>query len=1079
MKKKPLLVPLAALVLGWACSEHAVSPLEPTSEESPMKLAPRGPLFDNISNGLDAVVDPEAEIVTFNVGGASRTTQLGVVPTAGDGKNGCNLTAQSTVSFSVNSSNPAVATVSPSSVTFTSCGDVKTLTITPGTAGTAAITFTETGNTTQNDTKTGPATFDVTTARFTVVVAPPPNTAPSIAVNGVTVGGVYKKGSVPAATCQVTDAEDGNQSFAATLSAITGPNAGDGVGTQTASCSYTDAGGLQAASSVSYQIIYNDATAPLIASLLNPASPDGTNGWYKSNVSLTWTVTEGESTPTLSKTGCANQSITADQTEATYDCSATSDGGSAGPVSVKIKRDGTAPTVEYTGATPASPDGSNGWYLGNVTAAFKATDNLSGFGAPVSLTTTGTAASSGEGPAIVVTSPTFTDNAGNAASATTTFKVDKTNPSATADVTPAPNGNGWYRVNVNVKFTGSDAESGIASCTSDALFSAEGASQTGSGTCMDKAGRQSAAATVTVSIDKTAPTISGAATTAPNANDWYKNDVTIDWTCADALSGVVSCPVNSVISSEGSNLSASANITDRADNAASATVSGINIDKTDPTVSAVVNPTSPNGNGWYKANVTVTFNGSDAGSGIASCTAESTFTAEGEDQTASGTCTDKAGRTSTAATVKVSIDKTAPTITGAPTTAANAKGWYKDDVSIKWTCADALSGVVDCPVNTLLSAQGANLSANASVSDKADNSASATVSGINLDKTDPVVTPSVSPSANAYGWYKGDVTVKFNGSDALSGIDGCTADKTVSTEGASQSVQGTCTDNAGRSGTGSATVSIDKTAPTISGSPATQPNSDGWYNSNVSINWTCNDGLSGILACPTSSVISSEGSNLSASESVSDKAGNTASGSEGGINLDKSKPTNVAFSGGVSNGGIYYYSFVPVQPTCSASDALSGVKTCNVTGYSTAIGSHTLTATATDRAGNVDTATLSYTVNAWTVGGFFQPVDMNGIFNTVKNGSTVPLKFEIFAGSTELTATSSVKGFTATTIACSAAAGTDEIEITSTGGTVLRYDTTAGQFIQNWQTPKTPGACYRTTITTLDDSKITAVFQLK
>jgi predicted secreted protein len=27
--------------------------------------------------------------------------------------------------------------------------------------------------------------------------------------------------------------------------------------------------------------------------------------------------------------------------------------------------------------------------------------------------------------------------------------------------------------------------------------------------------------------------------------------------------------------------------------------------------------------------------------------------------------------------------------------------------------------------------------------------------------------------------------------------------------------------------------------------------------------------------------------------------------------------------------------------------------------------------------------------------GFYQPVDMNGVYNIVKNGSTVPLKFEI------------------------------------------------------------------------------------
>jgi hypothetical protein len=342
-----------------------------------------------------------------------------------------------------------------------------------------------------------------------------------------------------------------------------------------------------------------------------------------------------------------------------------------------------------------------------------------------------------------------------------------------------------------------------------------------------------------------------------------------------------------------------------------------------------------------------------------------------------------------------------------------------------------------------------------------------------------VVTPAVSPSANSYGWHKSDAIVKFNGSDPLSGIDDCTLDVTVSTEGASQAIPGTCTDNAGNKGSASATVSVDRTAPTISGSPTTAANGYGWYNSDVSIKWTCGDALSGVVACPGNSLISTEGSNGSATESVSDKAGNAASNSVSGIHLDKSKPTNVAFSGGVANGGIYYYNFVPAQPTCTASDAPSGLLSCVVTGYSAAIGPHTLTATATDRAGNVETATLNYAVNSWTIGGFYQPVDMNGVLNTVKGGSTVPLKFEIFAGTTELTATSSVKGFSATMISCSAAAGTDEIEITSTGGTLLRYDATGGQFIQNWQTPKSPGACLRTTITTLDDSKITAVFQLK
>ena len=59
-------------------------------------------------------------------------------------------------------------------------------------------------------------------------------------------------------------------------------------------------------------------------------------------------------------------------------------------------------------------------------------------------------------------------------------------------------------------------------------------------------------------------------------------------------------------------------------------------------------------------------------------------------------------------------------------------------------------------------------------------------------------------------------------------------------------------------------------------------------------------------------------------------------------------------------------------------------------GYSTAIGSHTLTATAHDHAGNTGADTRNYSVNAWTVKGFYQPVDMNGVLNIVKAGPPCP-----------------------------------------------------------------------------------------
>jgi hypothetical protein len=100
---------------------------------------------------------------------------------------------------------------------------------------------------------------------------------------------------------------------------------------------------------------------------------------------------------------------------------------------------------------------------------------------------------------------------------------------------------------------------------------------------------------------------------------------------------------------------------------------------------------------------------------------------------------------------------------------------------------------------------------------------------------------------------------------------------------------------------------------------------------------------------------------------------------------------------------------------------------------------------------------------------------------TTTPSSTVPLKFEAFAGETEFTSTAAVGAeFTVAGITCpGAGAPTDAVEMTTTGGTSFRYDTVGGQFVQNWQTPKKPGACYAVTTALDDGSSITARFLLK
>lgn len=265
---------------------------------------------------------------------------------------------------------------------------------------------------------------------------------------------------------------------------------------------------------------------------------------------------------------------------------------------------------------------------------------------------------------------------------------------------------------------------------------------------------------------------------------------------------------------------------------------------------------------------------------------------------------------------------------------------------------------------------------------------------------------------------------------------------------------------------------VDTGAPTITGERTTPANEHGWNSGPVDVRFTCEDeGGSGIASCaPATATVTTQGEGQSVTGAATDHAGNTASGVVDGIDIDTGAPSLDVVGGPVA-GAAYAFGHVPAAPTCRASDGLSGLDgACEVSGGGTALGTHTWTVSARDRAGNVATRSFSYTVVPWTAAGFTSPVDMGGVLNTVKGGSTVPLKFELFARGVELTSTSAVASFRTAVVSCASVATdrADEVEVTTTGGTALRYDATGGQFVQNWQTPRTSGVCYRATMTAAD-----------
>ena len=247
---------------------HRVATVAAITAAGVMAL-PVSALADTVQNNIDSTVDATAEVLSLTAGGATGSPSLFVTPDQNDGVNGCNLKNTGTLTVTVSSSNTTVATVSPSSVTFTDCNQPRQLTVTPKAAGSANVTVSISSNNTGG-------TFDLAPAAFRVDVAGLANTAPSVTVKNVSAGVAYEFGNVPAAKCDVTDKEDGASTFDAALSGITGPRAADGLGSQTATCAYTDNGDgsgenkLSATASTSYSIV--DTTKPLVTATAPPTT---------------------------------------------------------------------------------------------------------------------------------------------------------------------------------------------------------------------------------------------------------------------------------------------------------------------------------------------------------------------------------------------------------------------------------------------------------------------------------------------------------------------------------------------------------------------------------------------------------------------------------------------------------------------------------------------------------------------------------------------------------------------------------------------------------------------------------------
>jgi hypothetical protein len=211
--------------------------------------------------------------------------------------------------------------------------------------------------------------------------------------------------------------------------------------------------------------------------------------------------------------------------------------------------------------------------------------------------------------------------------------------------------------------------------------------------------------------------------------------------------------------------------------------------------------------------------------------------------------------------------------------------------------------------------------------------------------------------------------------------------------------------------------------------------------------------------------------------------------------------------GGAADGGPAAVSLVQVALKNSAGNYWTGtgntfsgttptwISATGTTGWSKGVpfstfptaGSYTLYASATDSAGNVQTATTSSTFSVTNVSGgvyvfegFFSPVDNLPIVNNANAGQTIPVKWRITLNGVPVSDPNSFVGLTSSQATCGSMADLpgDDIETYSTNSGLQYLGN--GNWHFNWQTPKSySGQCRVMTVTLNDGSTHDADFKFK
>jgi streptogramin lyase len=355
-------------------------------------------------------------------------------------------------------------------------------------------------------------------------------------------------------------------------------------------------------------------------------------------------------------------------------------GNVSAPRSFTYVVDGSAPVVTGVLSQAANTDG---WHRGPFQITWITDDPTAAVPPPTSVTT--------EGAGLVITSAPSCDAAGNCGVGSVTVSLDLTAPAATIATDIAANAADWNNTPVRVTVTCGPDLSGVV-CPAPVVVSTDGVGQRVDLSVVDTAGNSTSLSSRVINLDRVPPVVTW---TAPADGATVSGATYVRPTCVvtDALSGpdgvcTLDIPEPVTTTPGRAVYTATAVGTDRAGNTTTLTSTyTVLTDQRGPDIDVVAAPAA-NAAGWWRSAVTFTFTCTDS-SGVASCPAPRTVSAQGANQAFTVSATDVAGNTTPLNVSAVNIDLTPPVVTvTAPTTVGPL-----DTVTIRCAATDVLSGI--------------------------------------------------------------------------------------------------------------------------------------------------------------------------------------------------------------------------------------------------------------------------------------------------------------------------------------------------------------------------------------------------